>query len=118
MKIPSTRVLFFLALAAITLGLVGPAQGQNRSSETNEFWGDAYRPVPNRFPTIGHRSPAGGPKTTLERLRYWNSIAIDASGLDHTPIAPGENRVFGEQLGPARASRAEAIVHIAIFDAV
>src|SRR5215831_20704262 len=26
-------------------------------------------------------------------VRHWNEIAIDASGLDHTPIAPGENRV-------------------------
>jgi hypothetical protein len=53
-----------------------------------------------------------------DRLRHWNRIAIDASGRDHTPVAPGENRVFGEQLGPGRASRAIAIVHIAIFDAV
>ena len=37
---------------------------------------------------------------------------------DHTPVEPGERRVFGEQLGPGRASRAIAIVHIAIFDAV
>src|SRR5439155_709293 len=35
-----------------------------------------------------------------------------------TPVAPGENRVFGEQLGPTRSSRAMAIVHIAMFDAV
>jgi hypothetical protein len=47
----------------------------------------------------------------------WNEIAINASGLDHTPVAPGEHRVFGEQLGPARSSRAMAIVHIAMFDA-
>ena len=33
----------------------------------------------------------------------------------HRPV---ENRVFGEQLGPGRSSRALAIVHIAIFDAV
>ena len=51
-------------------------------------------------------------------VRHWNEIAIDASGLDHTPILPGEARRFGEQLGPGRASRAMAIVHIAIFDAV
>src|SRR5262245_16617037 len=51
-------------------------------------------------------------------VRRWNAIAIDASGLDHTPVGPGESRVFGEQLGPARASRAMAIVHIAIFDAL
>src|SRR4029077_8490661 len=36
----------------------------------------------------------------------------------HTPLAPGELRTFGEQLGPGRASRAMAIVHIAMFDSV
>ena len=51
-------------------------------------------------------------------VQHWNEIAIDATGLDHTPVAPGENRVFGEQLGPTRASRAMAIIHLAIFDAV
>jgi hypothetical protein len=51
-------------------------------------------------------------------VRHWNQIAIDASGLDHTPPAGGENRIFGEQYGPGRASRAMAIVHIAIFDVV
>ena len=53
-----------------------------------------------------------------ETLRHWNRIAVDASGLDHTAPAVGENRAFGEQLGPGRSSRAIAIVHIAIFDAV
>jgi membrane-associated phospholipid phosphatase len=51
-------------------------------------------------------------------LRHWNQTALNATGLDHTPVAPGENRVFGEQLGPTRSSRAMAIVHIAMFDAV
>jgi len=54
----------------------------------------------------------------LDVVRRWNKIAIDASGFDHTPVAPGELRIFGEQFGPCRASRAMAIVHIAIFDAV
>jgi hypothetical protein len=43
---------------------------------------------------------------------------LDANALDHTPVAPGETRVYGEQLGPCRTSRAFAIVHIAIFEAV
>ena len=51
-------------------------------------------------------------------LHHWNRVAIDTSGLDHTPVAAGESRVFGEQLGPGRSSRAMAIVHIAIFDAI
>ncbi len=49
---------------------------------------------------------------------HWNKVAIDASGLDHTPLAPGELRVFGEQMGPVRSARAMAIIHIAIADSV
>ncbi len=63
-------------------------------------------------------SPRHGPRSEIDTVRIWNRIAIDASGLDHTPVAIGENRVFGEQLGPCRASRAMAIVHIAMFDAI
>src|SRR5213596_2059971 len=58
------------------------------------------------------------PQKGLDSVHRWNQIAINATGLDHTPVAPGENRVFGEQLGPGRSSRAMAIVHIAIFDAM
>ncbi len=56
-------------------------------------------------------------ETSTAWVTRWNTIAIDASGLDHTPVAPGENRTFGEQLGPERSSRAMAIVHIAMFEA-
>ena len=63
-------------------------------------------------------SPRHGPRNGIDVVRRWNRIALDASGLDHTPPAPGENRVFREQLGPCRESRALAIVHIAMFDAV
>jgi hypothetical protein len=51
-------------------------------------------------------------------IHRWNEIAINASGLDHTPVPPGDPRIFGEQLGPGRSSRAMAIVHIAIFDTI
>jgi hypothetical protein len=54
----------------------------------------------------------------MPSVKRWNRIAIDASGLDHTPVSINETRVFGEQLGPARASRAMAIVHISMFDAM
>jgi len=76
---------------------------------------DAYG---QRFQANQSAERASGPRAGLDALHRWNQIAIDASGLDHTPVAIGENRVFGEQLGPARASRAMAIVHIAMFDAV
>ena len=56
--------------------------------------------------------------TPRAMIRHWNEIAVNASGLDHTPVPAGDPRIFGEQLGPARASRAMAIVHIAMFEAV
>jgi hypothetical protein len=58
------------------------------------------------------------PSPALDVVRRWNQIAVDASGLDHTPVAPGEPRTFGEQLGPGRSARAMAIVHIATFEAL
>lgn len=41
-----------------------------------------------------------------------------ASALDHTPVQPGENRTAKHQAGPLRTSRAMAIVHIAMFEAL
>jgi hypothetical protein len=110
-------VLF--ALAAVGAGL--RAATRERASETRfeGFWGPLYRIADlldfDRVLDERRRSRVDGP---LERVKNWNRIAVDASGLDHTPTAPGETRVFGEQIGPGRASRAMAIVHIAIFDAM
>jgi hypothetical protein len=97
--------LLFLGLV---LSVLTFASGNNRF---NEVFGPLFHPAPNVPPLVG-------PRQGLDSLHRWNVIAINASGLDHTPVAPGENRVFGEQLGPGRASRAMAIVHIAMFDAL
>ena len=97
-------VLTVLARARVSSGGVGDA------------WGPLYEaPAEPRAPST--YSPWQGTDST-SWVRRWNAVAIDATGLDHTPVAPGENRVFGEQFGPGRASRAMAIVHTAIFDAV
>lgn len=61
---------------------------------------------------------AAAPTNAVDAIHRWNQIAVDASGLDHTPVPTGELRTFGEQLGPGRSARAMAIVHIAIFDSV
>jgi hypothetical protein len=66
-------------------------------------------------PTTPGPLPRGrGARTNIA---HWTEVAIDASGLDHTPVAEGDPRIYGEQLGPARASRAVAIVSIAVFEA-
>src|SRR5512133_2846543 len=97
--------ILFLGLV---LSVLTFASGDNRF---NELFGPLFHPAPNVPPLVG-------PRQGLDSLHRWNVIAINASGLDHTPVATGENRVFGEQLGPGRSSRAMAIVHIAMFDAL
>ena len=49
---------------------------------------------------------------------YWNKVAMDATAADHTPPAPGTGPTNVDQIGPARTSRAMAIVHIAMFEAL
>lgn len=83
------------------------------ANKPHEAYGPRYHASPN-----APASPRHGPRQGLDAVRRWSQIAIDASGLDHTPVAPGEQRVFGEQIGPGRAARAMAIVHVAMFDTV
>src|SRR5262249_27248684 len=47
----------------------------------------------------------------------WNEIALDTTAIDHTPNEQ-DPACFGAQIGPHRSSRAMAIVHIAMFEAV
>src|SRR5256884_6309034 len=100
---------FSILLLGLVLSLLTFASGTNNGF--NEAFGPLFQPAPNVSPLVG-------PRQGLDLLHRWNVIAINASGLDHTPVAPGENRVFGEQLGPGRSSRAMAIVHVAMFDAL
>jgi len=65
----------------------------------------------------GGGSSGGGPNPVLA-LEHWSQVAIDASGLDHTPSIQGPPHTFGQQVGPGRSSRAMAIVHIAMYEVV
>jgi hypothetical protein len=98
---------FFVLLAFTCLA----AATQVQDKAFRDFFGgrfNASRPAP----------PPPAPPLPADSVHRWNEIAINATGLDHTPVAPGDPRIFGEQIGPGRASRAMAIVHIAIFDTI
>src|SRR5438046_1730032 len=99
-----SMLLLGLVVSVLTL-----AFGTNHGF--NEVFGPLFHPASNISPLVG-------PRHGLDSLHRWNVIAINATGLDHTPVAPGENRDFGGQLGPGRASRAMAMVHVAMFDAL
>jgi hypothetical protein len=100
---------------ALTFGVCSPILAQEPNG-LKDYLGPRFAPAgQTNVATRNLSKPSAG---AAQVLCNWNQIAIDASGLDHTPVAPGETRVFGEQLGPTRSSRAMAIVHIAMFDAV
>ena len=102
-----TRFSFaiFLGLISFTLAVQGQDDTFTRDLGTF-FKGQNLAPAP----PLHHEQS--------DPIHRWNEIAINATGLDHTPVPPGDPRHFGEQLGPGRSSRAMAIVHIAIFDTV
>lgn len=64
--------------------------------------------LPGLLSAVGPASAAAWPEAGP--VQRWNTLAVDASGWDHAGA--------GEQLGPGRASRAMAIVHLAMADAV
>ena len=103
-----------LSVGCVLFAVGAEAQGFRNGVE--EALGPLFRDNPSAHRADDKRSKHD--TTALGMARHWNEMAIDSSGLDHTPVAPGEVRIFGEQLGPARSSRAMAIVHIAVFDAV
>lgn len=57
-----------------------------------------------------------GVTPALGMLKFWHDLAIQATSLDHT--TEGQDTGAFEQNGPARTSRALAMVHLAIFEAI
>ena len=114
MIVKRAMTLMFSMLIGFSNAVWVPAWADGFPGGIGDALGPLYKPAPGagRAPIGGHRHKAAS------AVGHWNEMAIDASGLDHTPVAFGEDRVFGEQFGPTRASRAMAIVHIAMFEAV
>ena len=108
------------ALLVLLVSIAVPANTPQSEQDFSNFWGARYgaQPGVDVQPSFGLQVELPEALTPTSSILRWNSISIDASGLDHTPVAPGENRVFGEQVGPCRAARAIAIVHIAMFEAL
>ena len=118
---------FAAALITIVTSLVAFTWAQAPAGGFEQFWGARYT-----YPSSGvTATPSSGLTATTARrpnpppdpgtsnaMHHWNHVAIDSAGLDHTPVAEGDPRIFGEQIGPGRSARAMAIVHIAIYDAV
>ena len=110
------RIVSSWFLTALAIHMGRPASSQAQSAVRIRSQGDSLGVI--AIPATPAPQPKRPPAEIGRALERWNVIANDASGLDHTPVAAGEDRQFGEQLGPTRASRAMAIVHVAMFEAL
>lgn len=109
------KLLVVLLMTTAVLSSYSTA-AQQKSSSVENTWGRQYRAPRKSLLPLRHPFRPGNSAT--ERLRHWNEVAINASGLDHTPPQSGDSHLFGHQLGPGRSSKAMAIVQIAIFEAL
>ena len=115
----TTKTLALLGCAAIA-GLTGRALAEPALSPASSAEIQKLLEVPNnklqtaydntKLPRVAQSS--------FDRLFEWNEIALDTTAIDHTPPGPHLAYTFGQQFGPTRTSRAMAIVHIAMFEAV
>jgi hypothetical protein len=113
------RALIVPTAALLSIGAVALVGADGFRGGFHDLWGPRYthRGVPAHLLLSTPRSPRKA-ADAVSAVLFWNEVATDANAIDHTPVAAGEDRIFGEQIGPARTSLALAIVHIAIFDAV
>lgn len=115
MTAKTKRILKFFLWFVVSFSVVNLTAADAAEGDPGA-WGSRYRARSLAGASLLSRHHRGN--APEDWVRRWNEIAINASGLDHTPPGPGEMRNYHEQLGPGRSSRALAIVHIAIFEAV
>lgn len=108
----ATALLGMLALA----GSAANAQSSLTGENAKEVERLLAVPAGNVVVRCSSMKPPRTPAGTLDRFLTWNEIALDTTAIDHTPDKANP-RCFGEQFGPPRTARAQAIVHIAMFDA-
>jgi membrane-associated phospholipid phosphatase len=107
------RALMLGGAGCAAWALAPAAWAQGFRGGTREAFGNRYTPDGS-----GRQRIRQARALAMDALREWHEVALECTGIDHTPVPPGGARVFGEQFGPGRASRAMAIVHIAMFDAL
>lgn len=105
------RYILHLLLCSLVLSLGACNGGSSASSPPADPPRDTQ---PDRYALYKALRP---PTNTTERVLYWNGAMSAANAIDFAYGRPGEPST-ADQLGPTRSSRAYAIVHIGMFDAI
>lgn len=115
---PVSRVVLIPALIAVSMSWpMTDAAAGNRGPPGPRDVDPPYQTQPGtqELP-LRYNAPAGA--DAAARFAYWSNLLWSINAVDHTPPLPGAADIDAEQLGPTRSSRAFAIVHLSIFEAV
>lgn len=84
-----------LAFFAVLFVLASPQwlSAEGLRGGFDDAFGPRFHPDARQAPPNSKQRPRHG-FDRASGVRHWNQIAVDASGLDHTPVAPEETRVF------------------------
>lgn len=114
------RTLAFCVVSTCTLSQSALAQSSLSQSSLASY-GNSGWPVYLTQPGTGElplRHRLGNDVDPLASLAYWNDVALRSNAIDHAQPMVAGVAASPDQFGPHRTSRALAIVHIAMFDAL
>ena len=117
MKATARRLFGAVLVCASLSTLIGSAGAGNQRPPGPRDIDPQYQTQPGtQALPLRYNAPAGA--NPGARFAYWTNLAWQVIAIDHTPPLPDGADLDADQLGPTRSSRALAIVHLAIFDAV
>ncbi|WP_426191692.1 vanadium-dependent haloperoxidase [Massilia sp. DWR3-1-1] len=105
-------VLFCILLPSVTSATAGKHRPPGPRDVDPQY---LTQPGTAELP-LRYQAPPGA--AAAARFAYWTNLAWQVVAYDHTAPAQAGLERDAEQLGPTRSSRALAIVHLAIYDAV
>ncbi|MFL6710250.1 MAG: hypothetical protein ACJ8HI_18775 [Massilia sp.] len=106
----------FLGAALIAV-LMAPAGAGSQRPPGPRDGEPQYLTQPNTSELpLRYGAPAGPDPSA--RFAYWSNLLWTVNGADHAPPYSSGQERDADQLGPTRSSRAFAIVHLAIYDAL
>lgn len=104
-------------LVILAVAMTGSVWARGSAGDFDDAWGRRFDDQ-SQFRDSSRDQTTRNGNDAINRLRYWNEIAINTSGLDHTPwrrvraASSGSNWVPGDQAARWRSSRSECLMQL------
>lgn len=117
MKAIASTVLRLFCIPVLLAILMASATAGNQRPPGPRDGNVQYLTQPGSSELPLRYGPPAGPDAAA-RFAYWSNLLWSVNGADHAPPFNVNEERDADQLGPTRSSRAFAIIHLAIYDAL